>query len=132
MASYAEEKMIRAHVELIEEGGEYAGYFTQGESGMWVLADVANQATAQALLDAKVAVLDNIGPESSNGEGPSDFGGYTPIHFDNTVDGVQYRTWFVKDGSYYVADDGNSDTLTEVTDEDEIATLLADSGFIPN
>ena len=36
MASFAEEQKLRAHLELIAEGGTYAGYFSQGtnESGV--------------------------------------------------------------------------------------------------
>jgi len=138
MATFAEEKMLRAHLELIAEGGDYAAYFTQGtnedgEPSAWFLADDANQAAAQALLDAKVAELSNIGSESAGGEGPSNWDGYTAIHFSNDVVGANYRAWFVDtDGDYWKADNGNSDTLVQITDSAEIDTLLSDSGFIPD
>ena len=34
------------------------------------------------------------------------------------------------DGDYFKADNGNSDNITEISDADEIATLLTDSGYI--
>lgn len=136
MATFAEEKMLRAHLELIAEGGEYAGYFTQGtnedgDPSAWFLADDNNKDAAQALLDAKVATLTNIGAETAGGEGPSNWDGYTAIHFSNEVDGVNYRAWFVDaNGDYWKADNGNSDTLAQITDSAEIETLLSDSGYI--
>ena len=136
MTTYAQEKYIRAHIELIAEGGDYADYFRQGtnsdgEASAWVLANSSDEAAAQALLDAKVAELSEIGAESSNGEGASNFDGYTPIHFDDDVSGVDYRTWFVDaNGDYFKADNGNSDSIAQITDSDEINTLLSDSGYI--
>ena len=83
------------------------------------------------MLDAKVAELTEIGSETAAGEGPSDFASYTPIHFDDDVAGADYRAWFVNaDGDYFKADNGNSDDITEISDADEIATLLTDSGYI--
>lgn len=134
--SYAKEKYIRAHLELIAEGGDYADYFRQGtnadgEASAWVLVNSSDQAAAQALLDAKVAELSDVGPESAGGEGPSEFSGYTPIHYDDSVSGADYRTWFVDaNGDYFKADNGNSDTIAQITDSDEINTLLTDSGYI--
>ena len=134
--SYAKEKYIRAHLELIAEGGDYADYFRQGtnsegEASAWVLINSSDEAAAQALLDAKVAELSDVGSETASGEGPSDFGGYTPIHYDDSVSGVDYRTWFVDaNGDYFKADNGNSDSIVQITDSDEINTLLTDSGFI--
>ena len=134
--AYAQEKATRAHILLIEEAGDYAGYFSQGtnaegEPSAWFLTNDSDEAAAQALLDAKVAELTEIGTEESYGNGPSEFEGYSPIHFADDIDGIKYRTWFVNaDGDYYKADNGNSDDLTEITDADEIATLLTDSGYI--
>jgi hypothetical protein len=134
--SYAKEKYIRAHLDLIAEGGDYADYFRQGtdedgNASAWVLKNSSDEAAAQALLDAKVAELNDIGSETSNGEGPSDFTGYTPIHYDDSVSGVDYRAWFVDaNGDYFKADNGNSDSLVQITDSAEIETLLADSGFV--
>jgi len=134
--AYAQEKYTRAHILLIEEAGEYAGYFSQGtnedgEPSAWFLTNSSDEAAAQALLDAKVAELTEIGIEEANGDGPSDFDGYSPIHFADDIDGIKYRTWFVNaDGDYFKADDGNSDSIAEITDADEIATLLTISGYI--
>ena len=134
--AYAQEKATRAHILLIEEAGDYAGYFSQGtnadgEPSAWFLTNDSDEAAAQALLDAKVAELTEIGIETANGEGPRDFDGYPPIHFADDIDGIKYRTWFVNaDGDYFKTDDGNSDNIAEITDEDEIATLLTDSGYI--
>jgi hypothetical protein len=134
--AYAQEKYTRAHILLIEEGGDYAGYFSQGtnedgEPSAWFLTNNSDEAAAQALLDAKVAELTEIGTEESNGDGPSEFDGYSPIHFADDIDGIKYRTWFVNaDGDYFKADDGNSDSIAEITDADEIASLLTDSGYI--
>jgi len=132
MSSYDKEKMLRAHIELIEEAGEYASYFSQSEPGAaWLLADVANKDAAQALLDAKVVeIVNQVGPENPNGTGPSDFDEYTPIHFDDNVEGVNYRAWFVKDGKYYKADNGNSNTIQEIADQAEIDSLIEASGFV--
>lgn len=136
MATFAQEKILRAHLELIAEAGDYAGYFTQGtnadgDASCWYLVDDSNKATAQALLDARVATITDIGAENSGGEGPSDFEGYTPIHFDDSVSGADYRTWFVDvNGDYFKADNGNSDSIAQITDSDEINTLLTDSGYI--
>lgn len=133
MSDFSQEKTLRAHILLLEEGGEYANYFAKGESGMWKLIDPANKAAAQALLDAKVAEVDtHVGSAEPNGSGPSNFEDYTPIHFSDSVDGAKYRAWFVdSNGSYWKADNGNSDTLSEITDEQEITALLEESGFIP-
>ena len=134
--SYAKEKYIRAHLDLIAEGGDYADYFRQGtdadgNASAWVLKNSSDEAAAQALLDAKVAELSDVGSETSNGEGPSDFTGYTPIHYDDSVCGVDYRAWFVDaNGDYFKADNGNSDSIVQITDSAEIETLLADSGFV--
>lgn len=139
MASFAQEKEMTAHLLLIAEAGTYAGYFEQGTDSdgvvsAWFLTNDSDKAAADTLLDAKVAELtaDDIGSETSGGEGPSDFDGYTPIHYDDDVVGVNYRTWFVKDanGDYYKTDNGNSDNLAQVSDASEIATLLTDSGYI--
>ena len=134
--AYAQEKATRAHILLIEEAGDYAGYFSQGtnadgEPSAWFLTNDSDEAAAQALLDAKVAELTDICIETANGDGPSNFDEYTAIHFADDIDGIKYRTWFVNaDGDYFKADDGNSDNITEITDADEIATLLTDSGYI--
>lgn len=136
MTTYAQEKFIRAHMELIAEGGTYADYFRQGtnsdsEVSAWVLINSSDEAAAQALLDAKVAELSEVGDETAGGEGPSEFTGYTPIHYDDSVSGANYRTWFVDaNGDYFKADNGNSDSIVEITDSDEINTLLSDSGYI--
>ena len=139
MASFAQEKEMTAHLLLIAEAGTYAGYFEQGTDSdgvvsAWFLTNDSDKAAADTLLDAKVAELtaDDIGSETSGGEGPSDFDGYTPIHYDDDVVGIDYRTWFVKDanGDYYKTDNGNSDNLAQVSDASEIATLLTDSGYI--
>ena len=138
MASFAEEQKIKAHLELIAEAGDYAAYFSQGtnsdgDPSTWYITNDSDKAAADALLDAKVAELTAIGNETSNGEGPSDFESYTPIHFDNSIAdaGVDYRTWFVDvNGDYFKADNGNSDSIAQITDSDEIATLLTDSEFV--
>ncbi len=136
MASFAEEQKLRAHLELIAEAGVYAGYFSQGTNGSgdpsaWFITNDSDKAAADALLDAKVAELTAIGNETAGGEGAGDFTGYTPIHFDESVSGADYRTWFVDaNGDYFKADNGNSDDIAQITDADEIATLLTDSGYI--
>jgi|TARA_B110000908_G_scaffold154706_1_gene192273 hypothetical protein len=136
MASFAQEKEMKAHLLLIEEAGTYAGYFSQGTNGdgdpsAYYLTNDSDKAAADTLLDAKVAELTEIGSETAAGEGPSDFASYTPIHFDDDVAGADYRAWFVNaDGDYFKADNGNSDDITEISDADEIATLLTDSGYI--
>jgi len=136
MASFAEEQKLRAHLELIAEAGTYAGYFSQGTNGdgdpsAWFITNDSDKAAADALLDAKVAELTAIGNETAGGEGAGDFTGYTPIHFDDSVSGADYRTWFVDaNGDYFKADNGNSDDIAQITDADEIATLLTDSGYI--
>lgn len=138
MASYVEEQKLRAHLELIAEAGTYAGYFEQGtnadgDPSAWFITNDSDKTAADTLLDAKVAELTAIGNETANGEGPSDFEEYTPIHFDNTIAdaGVDYRTWFVDvNGDYFKADNGNSDSIAQITDSDEIATLLTDSEFV--
>ena len=136
MATFAQEKIMRAHLELIAEDGDYAGYFSQGtneagEKSTWYLTNDSDKDAAQALLDARVATLTDIGSETSSGEGPSDFDGYTPIHFDDSVSGVDYRTWFIDaNGDYFKADNGNSDSIAQITDSDEINTLITDSGYI--
>jgi hypothetical protein len=136
MASFAQEKEMKAHLLLIEEAGTYAGYFSQGTNGdgdpsAYYLTNDSDKAAADTLLDAKVAELTEIGSETAAGEGPSDFASYTPIHFDDDVAGADYRAWFVNaDGDYFKADNGNSDNITEISDADEIATLLTDSGYI--
>ena len=71
--AYAQEKYTRAHILLIEEGGDYADYFSQGtnedgEPSAWFLTNSSDEAAAQALLDAKVAELTEIGIEESNGD----------------------------------------------------------------
>tara|TARA_B110000977_G_scaffold137628_1_gene174825 strand:+ start:104 stop:517 length:414 start_codon:yes stop_codon:yes gene_type:complete len=136
MASFAQEKEMKAHLLLIEEAGTYADYFSQGTNGdgepsAYYLTNDSDKAAADTLLDAKVAELTEIGSETAAGEGPSDFASYTPIHFDDDVAGADYRAWFVNaDGDYFKADNGNSDNITEISDADEIATLLTDSGYI--
>ena len=136
MASFAQEKEMKAHLLLIEEAGTYAGYFSQGTNGdgepsAYYLTNDSDKAAADTLLDAKVAELTEIGSETAAGEGPSDFASYTPIHFDDDVAGADYRAWFVNaDGDYFKADNGNSDDIIEISDADEIATLLTDSGYI--
>jgi len=136
MASFAQEKEMKAHLLLIEEAGTYADYFSQGTNGdgepsAYYLTNDSDKAAADTLLDAKVAELTEIGSETAAGEGPSDFASYTPIHFDDDVAGADYRAWFVNaDGDYFKADNGNSDDITEISDADEIATLLTDSGYI--
>ena len=133
MSSYNAEKTLRAHLDLIAEAGEYAAFFRKNTNGAWILADSATKDAAQALLDARVAEgVTIIGPEESNGEGPSDFEGYTAIHFDDSIVevDVSYRTWFIKDEKYYKADNGNSNTLSEVTDPAEIAVLLEACGYL--
>tara|TARA_B110000977_G_scaffold195957_1_gene275386 strand:+ start:105 stop:515 length:411 start_codon:yes stop_codon:yes gene_type:complete len=134
--AYAQEKETRAHVLLIEEAGDYAAYFSQGTNADgdvsgWYLTSESDKAAADALLDAKVAELTEIGIEEANGSGPSDFEGYTAIHYADDIDSIKYRTWFVNaDGDYFKADDGDSDSIAEITDADEVATLLTDSGYI--
>jgi hypothetical protein len=136
MASFAQEQEMRAHILLIAEAGDYAAYFSQGtnaddEPSAFYLTNDSDKAAADALLDAKVAELTEIGSETAGGSGPSEFDGYTPIHYADDVDGIMYRTWFVNaDGDYFKTDDGNSDNLAEITDADEVATLLTDSGYI--
>tara|TARA_B100000965_G_scaffold212839_1_gene177834 strand:+ start:1619 stop:2053 length:435 start_codon:yes stop_codon:yes gene_type:complete len=142
MSTFAQEKMMRAHLLLIREGGDYADYFTEGASGMWALTNESDKDAAQALLDAKVAsmgsntILKGLGPENNSGEGPSDFAEYQAIHYDDSVSGADYRTWFYKDvdgdAKYYKADNGNSDSIVEIVDSSEISTLLTDSGFDPS
>jgi hypothetical protein len=147
MSTFAQEKMMRAHLILIREGGDYADYFSQGTNSdgvksAWVLTNESDKDAAQALLDAKVASLGTntigkgLGPETNTGEGPSDFDGYQAIHYDDTVDGVDYRTWFHKEvdsvAKYYKADNGNSDSIVEITESSEISTLISDSGFDPS
>ena len=88
MATFAEEKRLRAHIDLIAEGGDYAAYFSQGtnedgELSCWYITNDSDIDAAEALLDAKIAELSNIGVENPNGEGPSDFDGYTAIHHTN-------------------------------------------------
>lgn len=136
MASFAQEQEMRAHILLMAEAGDYAAYFSQGTNAdgvpsAYYLTEDSNKAAADALLDAKVAELTEIGTETANGSGASDFDDYSPIHFADDIDGIKYRTWFVNaDGDYFKTDDGNSDNIAEITDADEIATLLADSGYI--
>ena len=138
MASFAEEKRLRAHLELIAEGGTYAGYFSQGTNGegepsAYYITNDSDITAAEALLDAKIAELSEVGGETAGGEGPSEFTGYTAIHYDNSISdaGVDYRTWFVDaDGDYFKADNGNSDTIAKITDSTEIDTLLTDSGYV--
>jgi len=138
MASFAEEKRLRAHLELIAEGGTYAGYFSQGtnadgDASAYFITNDSDITAAEALLDAKIAELSDVGGETAGGEGPSEFTGYTAIHFDNSISdaGVDYRTWFVDaNGDYFKADNGNSDTIAQITDSTEINTLLTDSGYV--
>jgi hypothetical protein len=136
MASFAEEKRLRAHIDLIAEGGDYAAYFSQGTNddgveSCWYITNDSDIDAAEALLNAKIATLSDVGVETPNGEGPSNWEGYNEIHYDDSVDGIDYRTWFVNaDGDYYKADNGNSDTLAQITDADEIATLLTDSEYV--
>jgi len=136
MASFAQEKDMRAHLLLIAEGGTYADYFSQGTNAdgdvsAWYLTNNSDKAAADLLLDAKVAELTDIGAETASGEGPSDFGDYTEIHFDDDVDGADYRVWFVDaNGDYFKCDNGNSDNITSISDDAEITTLLTDSGYI--
>ena len=137
MASFAEEQKLRAHIELIEADGDYKAYFSQGsnENGdsCWYLTNDSDKAAPDALLDAKVAELTAIVEETHSGEGPSDFDAYTSIHFDDSisVSGVNYRTWFVDaNADYFKADNGNSDSIVQITDSDEISTLLTDSGYV--
>jgi hypothetical protein len=132
MASYSDEKALRAHIELLDESADYKAYFVQGDSGAWVLSNASDKAAADALLNAKIAASDySIGAEEPNGSGPSDFDGYTVIHFDDEIaeDGVLYRAWFVKEGVYYKADNGDSTSISEISDDAEIASLVADSGY---
>ena len=57
--------------------------------------------------------------------------GYTAIHYDDSVSCADYRTWFVDaSGDYFKADNGNSDSIVQVTDATEISTLLSDSGYV--
>lgn len=136
MASFAQEKDMRAHLLLIDEAGTYADYFSQGtnEDGdvsAWYLTNNSDKVAADLLLDAKVAGLTEIGAETASGEGPSDFGDYTEIHIDDDVDGADYRVWFVDaNGDYFKCDNGNSDNIIAVSDGAEITTLLTDSGYI--
>ena len=136
MATFAEEKRLRAHIDLIAEGGDYAAYFSQGtnedgEESCWYITNDSDIDAAEALLNAKIAELSDVGAETSNGEGPSNFDGYEAIHYDDSVSGVDYRTWFGDaNGDYFKADNGNSDTLAQITDADEIATLLTDSEYV--
>lgn len=136
MATFAEEKRLRAHIDLIAEGGDYAAYFSQGtnedgEESCWYITNDSDIDAAEALLNAKIAELSDVGAENPNGEGPSNFDGYDAIHYDESVSGVDYRTWFVDaNGDYFKADNGNSDTLAQITDADEIATLLSDSEYV--
>ena len=137
MASFAQEKDMKAHLLLIAEAGTYADYFSQGTNAdgdvsAYYLTNDSDKAAADTLLDAKVAELTDIGAETAGGEGPSEFGDYTEIHFDDTIGGgVDYRTWFVDaNGHYFKCDNGNSDNITAVSDGAEITTLLTDSGYI--
>jgi hypothetical protein len=133
MASYSDEKALRAHIELLDESADYKAYFVQGDSGAWVLGNSSDKAAADALLNAKISASDfDIGAEEPNGSGPSDFDGYDAVHFDDDIAdaGVSYRAWFVKEGTFYKADNGDSSSLAEITDEAEIATLIEDSGYI--
>ena len=97
MASFAEEKRLRAHLELIAEGGTYAGYFSQGtnadgDASAYYITNDSDITAAEALLDAKIAELSDVGGENAGGEGPSEFTGYTAIHYDNSISdaGVDY------------------------------------------
>lgn len=139
MASFAEEQRLRAHLILIEEAGTYAGYFSQGTNAdgdvsAYYLTNDSDEAAAETLLDAKIAELSSeLGGETSGGEGGGDFDGYTAIHYDDTISdaGVDYRTWFVdSNGDYFKADNGNSDSIAQVTESSEISTLLTDSGYV--
>ncbi len=136
MASFAEEKRLRAHLELIAEGGTYAGYFSQGtnadgDASAYYITNDSDISAAEALLDAKIAELSDVGSETSGGEGGGDFTGYTPIHYDDSVSGADYRTWFVDaNGDYFKADNGNSDSIVKITDADEISTFLSESGYV--
>ena len=136
MASYVEEQKLRAHLELIAEAGTYAGYFEQGtnadgDPSAWFITNDSDITAAEVLLDAKIAELNDVGNETANGTGPSNFEGYTAIHYDDSVSGVDYRAWFVDaNGDYFKADNGNSDTLEQITDADETATLISDSGYV--
>ena len=147
MSTFAQEKMMRAHLILIREGGDYADYFSQGTNSdgvksAWVLTNESDKDAAQALLDAKVTSLGSntigkgLGPETNTGEGPSEFDGYQAIHYDDTVSDADYRTWFHKEvdsvAKYYKADNGNSDSIVEITESSEISTLISDSGFDPS
>ena len=81
MATFAEEKRLRAHIDLIAEGGDYAAYFSQGtnedgEESCWYITNDSDIDAAEALLNAKIAELSDVGAETSNGEGPSNFDGY--------------------------------------------------------
>ena len=139
MASFAEEKRLRAHLLLIAEAGTYAGYFSQGtnadgDASAYYLTDDSNETAAETLLDAKIAELSNeIGGETAGGEGAGNFDGYTVIHYDDSISdaGVDYRAWFVDaNGDYFKADNGDSDSIVEVTDSSEVSTVLADSGYV--
>jgi hypothetical protein len=139
MASFAEEKRLRAHLLLIAEAGTYAGYFSQGtnadgDASAYYLTNDSDETAAETLLDAKIGELtDELGGETPGGEGAGNFDGYTAIHYDDTISesGVDYRAWFVDaNGDYFKADNGNSDSIEEVTDSSEISTLLTDSGYI--
>ena len=130
--AYLDEKALRAHIDLIENDDDYRAYFNQGASGAWLLTNASDKAAVDALLNAKIASDEvELGAEEPNGSGPSDFDEYEVIHFDDDVEGASYRAWFIKDGAYFKADNGDSSTLTEITDADEIATLLADSEYQP-
>ena len=72
-------KNLEPHLELIAEGGTYAGYFSQGtnESGVesaYYITDDPNKAAADVSLDAKVAELtaEDIGSATAGGEGGGD------------------------------------------------------------
>jgi hypothetical protein len=139
MASFAEEKRLRAHLLLIAEAGTYAGYFSQGtnsdgDESAFYLTNDSDETAAETLLDAKIAELSSeLGVETAGGEGAGDFEGYTAIHFDDSISdaGVDYRAWFVDaNGDYFKADNGNSDSIVQVTESSEISTLLADSGYV--
>ena len=98
MASFAEEKRLRAHLELIAEGGTYAGYFSQGtnadgDASAYYITNDSDITAAEALLDAKIAELSDVGGENAGGEGPSEFTGYTAIHYDNSIS--DYCIWSV-------------------------------------
>ena len=76
MATFAQEKILRAHLELIAEGGDYAGYFSprykcRWRSSAWFLTNDSDKDAAQALLDAhELHPLTDIGSGKSGGEGP--------------------------------------------------------------